>query len=323
MKLTHEGFESIIEVFEETGSNIFHLQPSLVEMFRNSSVDEISVDFLKMPYEMLYLYFGPASRLKVEGRDAFIDGACIWSLRHAEHQTEISITLTHQLDPEKASQLHFLQRFAHDPDFNFTVGAVKGMNVTVREALDHRFSNPYELMGREGFERMNAEWAKSAPAGWVPKNYDELLANWKPDLKYRDPAIRPALNLVINAICYLAYDKREVVERYPDSAPDRLVKQATAGTIQKERKRGRSKLEDIGFRKVFFCGDTIERRMAQAHGEGGGEVSPHWRRGHWRNQAHGTGLSLRKLIWIEPVLVKEGEGDPGGHIYLPKQVKIS
>lgn len=29
----------------------------------------------------------------------------------------------------------------------------------------------------------------------------------------------------------------------------------------------------------------------------------HWRRGHWRNQAHRPQLSLRKLIWIRPTLV--------------------
>ncbi len=29
----------------------------------------------------------------------------------------------------------------------------------------------------------------------------------------------------------------------------------------------------------------------------------HWRRGHWRNQAHGEGHSLRKFIWLEPMAV--------------------
>ena len=29
----------------------------------------------------------------------------------------------------------------------------------------------------------------------------------------------------------------------------------------------------------------------------------HWRRGHLRNQAHGQGRTLRKLIWIEPMLI--------------------
>ena len=37
----------------------------------------------------------------------------------------------------------------------------------------------------------------------------------------------------------------------------------------------------------------------------GTHASPrlHWRRGHLRNQAHGQARTLRKLIWIEPVLI--------------------
>jgi hypothetical protein len=35
-----------------------------------------------------------------------------------------------------------------------------------------------------------------------------------------------------------------------------------------------------------------------------GEVSPHWRRGHFRMQTHGPQLSLRKVIFITPTVVR-------------------
>ena len=292
-------------------------------MFKNTSVEDISVDTLKTPFETIYVYFGPASRLKMDKDDAFIDGAYIWNPRDIEDEFSLSITLTREIDPQKVSQLHFLQRFARDIDFNFNLSALKGTDVTIREAFDEHFENSFEKMGSEGFEKLNAAWSDQVSSPWFSKSYEEIVASWKPDEKYRDPAIRPALNLVINAICYLAYDKREVVERYPDFAPERLVRQATTGATLKERNRGRSKLEDIGFRKVLYCGDTIERRIARIHQECGSGVSPHWRRGHWRHQAHGTGHFLRKLIWIEPVLVKEGSGEAGGHIYIPKPGKTA
>ena len=40
-------------------------------------------------------------------------------------------------------------------------------------------------------------------------------------------------------------------------------------------------------------------------GEGGSGITQrmHWRRGHWRSQAHGSGYTQRKNIWIEPTLV--------------------
>jgi hypothetical protein len=37
-------------------------------------------------------------------------------------------------------------------------------------------------------------------------------------------------------------------------------------------------------------------------------MSAHWRRGHFRHQAHGESRSLRKLIWIQPTLVAFKEG---------------
>jgi hypothetical protein len=42
----------------------------------------------------------------------------------------------------------------------------------------------------------------------------------------------------------------------------------------------------------------------------GTHASPrmHWRRGHIRNQPHGTGRTQRRLLWIEPMLVGVKEG---------------
>jgi hypothetical protein len=46
-------------------------------------------------------------------------------------------------------------------------------------------------------------------------------------------------------------------------------------------------------------------RIVRPEPGNGSHASPyvHWRRGHWRHQAHGEGRALRKDIWIEPMLV--------------------
>lgn len=36
----------------------------------------------------------------------------------------------------------------------------------------------------------------------------------------------------------------------------------------------------------------------------GREMPPHWRSGHWRNQPHGAGNALRKLVFIRPKLIR-------------------
>lgn len=48
------------------------------------------------------------------------------------------------------------------------------------------------------------------------------------------------------------------------------------------------------------------RREGLAPGDGAGSgvtTSPHWRRGHFRSQPHGPGNTLRKRVFIEPVMV--------------------
>lgn len=56
-----------------------------------------------------------------------------------------------------------------------------------------------------------------------------------------------------------------------------------------------------GFDQHIRLFDT-EGEPGEATGTGH-PVKPHWRRGHWTNQAYGPGMSLRKLQFRKPVLV--------------------
>ena len=47
----------------------------------------------------------------------------------------------------------------------------------------------------------------------------------------------------------------------------------------------------------------IKRSGPSQEGSGGWNVRMHWRRGHLRMQPHGPNNSLRKTIWIEPMLI--------------------
>ena len=77
----------------------------------------------------------------------------------------------------------------------------------------------------------------------------------------------------------------------------RLVEQLRSGT-PREQARARSKLWSAGFVPIERVGLRFEREFTLER-----SVSQHIRRGHWRNQAHGPGFSLRKLIWMLPMIV--------------------
>ena len=56
--------------------------------------------------------------------------------------------------------------------------------------------------------------------------------------------------------------------------------------------------------RAKWVGDCLLRARKEGHIHGelgnGYHVSPHWTRAHWRNQPHGPGRNLRRLIWILP-----------------------
>ena len=90
------------------------------------------------------------------------------------------------------------------------------------------------------------------------------------------------------------------------------------GTSPARRRKLQSKLIADGYTLVHLVGEEIAHR---ADVSGSGTVAPHWRRGHWREQAHGERMSLRKRILIKPTLVNSRDvSDPlqvQGHVYKP------
>jgi hypothetical protein len=100
--------------------------------------------------------------------------------------------------------------------------------------------------------------------------------------------------------------------KYPDSAQNAMDQQASSRIAKRDLQR----LRKEGYTEINFCGESLERQFSEAFT--GKELSPHWRRGHWRNQAVGTLRAEHRLMWIRPTLVrkeKQREGEILGHIY--------
>ncbi|WP_322032657.1 hypothetical protein [Paraburkholderia sp. J76] len=105
-----------------------------------------------------------------------------------------------------------------------------------------------------------------------------------------------------------------------------LLYMQTAGAVRIDDLRqhdAAARLVRAGNRKA----SKLERRLASRYNRiivgpaeliryAASEVAPHWRRGHLRMQAHGPQLSLRKLIFIAPTLVRADRlhaSDAGNH----------
>ena len=115
------------------------------------------------------------------------------------------------------------------------------------------------------------------------------------------PAYREALRLVMNALAYSrAYPDDKRLE-WNEGAPSRRVVATRTGSPT-ARTRALSKLWSLGHLEVQWLGTAFVATKDSTERDAAG-VRVHWRRGHWRHQAHGPALSLRKLMWIQPMLV--------------------
>jgi len=112
------------------------------------------------------------------------------------------------------------------------------------------------------------------------------------------PAYCQALRLVLNALAFLKAYPQLQAPAWTEGAPPRLVNQALTGS-DTERRRATSKLWALGHIPV----QRIGQEFAKPAAESTAHLNAHWRRGHWRHQPHGPAFSLRKLIWIQPMLV--------------------
>jgi hypothetical protein len=93
---------------------------------------------------------------------------------------------------------------------------------------------------------------------------------------------------------------------------DAMARKRGAGGVNAQRDL-RMAAQLYGFSQdIVLYGE--ERSPAAPEGSGAEpHRRPHWRRGHWTTHAHGPDLSLRKRLFIKPVLVnrhllREGEG---------------
>jgi hypothetical protein len=80
--------------------------------------------------------------------------------------------------------------------------------------------------------------------------------------------------------------------------------------------RARRRLRTAVYR-VSTVHDVVVRRHRAGDklpGQEGYRLSPHWRRGHWKMQAYGEGLSLRRRILIAPYPVNQPGGSTPGDV---------
>lgn len=138
-------------------------------------------------------------------------------------------------------------------------------------------------------------------------------------LMKRKPLLTRALSIIANILFYLECAPEDVTEDWGGDTPHEAKEALAMARSTGEAKTLGNTLTNAGYRKVRWIGRKFSmlatsRELYESLGTGK-TLATHFRRGHIRPQAHGPQNSLRKLVFIAPVMVNAGKGDVLGRVY--------
>lgn len=297
-----------IQVFGEFlrgGRVIYDFHKRLTTALLATDVDSIPVSAIPRPNESLYIHFGATDGPGDETQD--LEGAFVsWSTAPGEPE-RMMVDFTTR---DQFGEVIFWLNETGEPMTGVTIDvsdSSKGIVAALEESVD-------EIMTQN---ELFVEQKRAMEAEMIEK-YGEIISIPSPITSLRAdlPLLRKGIALVVNCLLFLSAAPEDVVERWDDRAPADLVLQAEHGEKPGTRKTAERTLSNRDYLKVRLVGHQFAESVASSwHEETGRTVVTHFRRGHFRNQPHGPERSLRKIVFIPPVVVNPGQGEAPGRIY--------
>ena len=313
--MPHEDGNSSMAAFTHraNGGAIYVLPDCLVEEFDNTDCGEIRVSDLKLPFPTLFLRFSPPQPLFLA------DGAPVDGCYIAKQGEEYLFTLTSHW--EGVDYARSLSIACLDPTFSLHLPAPvfslnqpgKDTDICINAAVER---------GIEGFLAENAPPADNfsqtieRPDGTTAYVEDVRAKSRQRRItlfRSQEPIFRACLNIIVNAACFISFRPEDISDDWEGEPPGWVIEALNdLRESRSARDRKRDALRNISsgdYTRIKICGKNlfsdVPREGATGHG-----TSPraHWRRGHWRRQRHGTGLSLVTPRWIRPTIVKKDNG---------------
>lgn len=294
----------IFGMYLDAGKVIFDLSKDLTQTLLMTDAEDIPCGELTFPADSFYLHFGSESGLSDEGLS--IEGAFV---------TKWSHRMTVDLVTEGFGKAHFLSL----PSGESCIGAPIGLDSpskTVAQALSESVANLMEVNAKTLEQMAEVERQLERKYGQVVK-----IPSVHQRLTEKEPLIRRALSLIVNAMFYLAAEPEDIEDDWGRDTPTEFVNALNSATAAATVKTIQNTLLKAGYSKVRFVGkkfsDSVAARQIRDATLGGRVLSAHFRRGHFRRQPFGPERTLRKTIFIAPVVVNaESGGEPKGRIYV-------
>lgn len=292
--LQHRHWVPMVAQYNLSGKQIFDLADNIVTMLRNTDVADCTLQDWHAPYDAFFVRFGKQEDMKLAFDDGheYLDGAFVavtpWTPDGPEFRLKIGLTTVKDDGSGVMMPGYFI---------DFTP---EEQRLSPHAAID-------AFIARK-FADLDADEDKSE------RNL-ALINIRKGEWEEGAALLRKATELVVNCLFYIesiGADKELTPGR--DVPPELHVKWQQ--TSPARRFKVAQKLGSEGYTMVRLMGDEVQQGSSPPE-TGRADVSTHWRRGHWRRQAHGPQKSLVKRVWIRPVLVNptRPHEDLPGHVY--------
>lgn len=268
--------------FRKDGSNIFSFSKELLTMLDKTDVDDIQFQNIKYPFRDYYISFRELERDAHGEHMEYphkLDGAYI----SHEIDNALIIHLTGYNDNKESKNWIYHPDFSNINSLNF-----KTPEGTVKDGLSYLYNELKKI-------------TESKPKD-LGANLERTFVEYTDNIR-----------IVINCILFITSQANESKREYPSDTPGYLTSKLSKVNSKSQRQAIENEILGQGFTKINFIGNKF-RGTLNEHRQG--ELSTHWRRGHWRNQPWGHELKERKMIWIQPTIVRADKGEPQkGHIY--------
>lgn len=302
----------------KNGKNIFSFSFELLSMLEKTDVSNVKPDSFHLPYDIFYLSLKPLNIKISKDSNKIVEGVYIdhniWDY-NGEH-------------PEGYCDLSF-----------YFVGDFR--DIFLKNISTVKSRTPYTINNQEKFDEypVGSFWnvwlsfqksegrenVKQAIDYFLDELKDELFSNKPKNEELTDieldfynattGLLKRTINLVINCMLYLSQpsEKKDIKKEYPHGLPQNFDRKLKFAKTKKDLKKVSNKIDELGFTKIHYVGKSFKNRQ---NTETVGDISTHWRRGHWRNQKCGKEKLQSKTIWIMPTIVNKDKGEvEKGHIY--------
>lgn len=290
--------------FQANGKIIFDVATLLSQNLLLTDAESIPCSELVFPAPCFYLHFGANCGLTDDGLD--IEGAFI-----AKYKDRLIVDLVSngfgQADYFSLPMREILIGVPIDISHG-SKSILQALDDSITAVVEQRAQSLAEIAALEA--RLTQQYGQIIK---VPSSIERL-----DEKRY---ILRKTLGLIVNTLFYLMAEPEDIADGWGRDTPIDAVDAISTAEKHGTKKTIENTLLKSGYVKVRYVGHKFvqsvsARAVEKIMGTGGKTLTTHIRRGHFRRQAYGQQLMLRKTIFVAPVVVNNDKGElVQGRIY--------